>query len=57
MLRNLEARQCPLLGIRAVPDLPAQVTRFTASQWEGAEAIDMLDVWRRIPEHERVCTT
>ena len=41
MLLNLEARGCPLRGISGAPDLEGQKTRFTASGFRSAGAVDM----------------
>lgn len=54
MVRNLEERECPLLGIHSVPDTAAQEARFVNNGWDGACSTDMLSVWTAIPQDERV---
>ena len=41
MLLNLEARGCPLRGIRGAPDLAAQRERLTSCGWERSASLDM----------------
>lgn len=44
MMLNLEARGCPLLGIRAVPSPESQVRRLLDAGWSRAEALSMKEV-------------
>ena len=48
MVKNLEARGCPLLGIHAYPDLPAQEARYTLHGWQKSKAIDMNSVFTQL---------
>jgi tRNA wybutosine-synthesizing protein 4 len=48
MLRNLEDRGIPLLGIRARPDLPTQRQAYLDLGWDSAEALDMNDICNKI---------
>lgn len=52
MLHNLQQRDCPLLGLTAWPTLEAQRERFLANDWEGATAMDMNDVYARLPAED-----
>jgi len=52
MLHNLQQRDCPLLGLTAWPTLEAQRERFLANGWEGATAMDMNDVYARLPAED-----
>jgi tRNA wybutosine-synthesizing protein 4 len=53
MMANLEARGCPLLGLRAHPTLESQKERFESRGWTVARALDMNDVYRfYLPEDD-----
>ncbi|MCO5558662.1 hypothetical protein L7F22_012248 [Adiantum nelumboides] len=41
MLKNLEKRGCPLLGLHDTPTLEAKKRRFLDLGWQRAEALDM----------------
>ena len=54
MVRNLEERCCPLLGIHSVPSVAAQEQRFTQSGWDGARAWTMLAIYNSIDPADKV---
>eukprot|EP00249_Psilotum_nudum_P016643 c25925_g1_i1 orf=83-1063(+) len=41
MMKNLESRGCPLLGLHDTPTLEAKINRFTDLGWQYAVALDM----------------
>ncbi|KAH7387604.1 hypothetical protein KP509_16G032100 [Ceratopteris richardii] len=41
MLKNLESRGCPLLGLHDTPTLEAKIRRFIDHGWQRSEALDM----------------
>ena len=45
MIAHLEARGCPLLGLRGHPTLESQCARFLKQGWTAARALDMNDVY------------
>jgi len=45
MVRNLEARGCPLLGVQTYPTLQAQKERFLNGGWAHCAIADMNDVY------------
>ncbi|KAH9530493.1 hypothetical protein CY35_20G005600 [Sphagnum magellanicum] len=49
MLRNLESRGCPLLGLRDTPTLESKEKRFTELGWQNAVALDMDSIY-----HEQI---
>jgi len=54
MIKNLETRGCPLLGLEATPDLVAQRERYLGAGWSASGALDMNDVYRCLPIEDRV---
>lgn len=56
MVRNLEARGCPLLGLKDCPTLETQRKRFTDNGWQLSEAIDMNAVYARLDTTDRMRT-
>jgi tRNA wybutosine-synthesizing protein 4 len=50
MVKNLEARGCPLLGIHAYPDLASQQARYTSRGWHVAASVDMNAALTRIQQ-------
>lgn len=47
MIRNLECRGCPLLGLHDTPNLEAKKSRFTHLGWQRSEALDMDTVYNQ----------
>lgn len=50
MVDNLNSRGCSLLGVDHCRTLDTQKARFLESGWEGADAMDMLTVYKHIPQ-------
>ncbi|KAJ7514172.1 hypothetical protein O6H91_23G031400 [Diphasiastrum complanatum] len=46
MIKNLESRGCPLLGIHDTPSLEAKRERFTKNGWPRAVALNMDEIYR-----------
>ncbi|XP_073993115.1 leucine carboxyl methyltransferase 1 [Rhodnius prolixus] len=53
MLENLRARGCPLSGVDSCRSLETQTKRFIDSNWDGARAWTMIDVYSAIDPAER----
>mmetsp|Transcript_5089 Transcript_5089/g.15229 ORF Transcript_5089/g.15229 Transcript_5089/m.15229 type:complete len:336 (-) Transcript_5089:289-1296(-) len=54
MVRNIEARGCPLRGIRAHPTLEIQIERFRANRFSSIVAVTMLDYYNKyLPEEQK----
>jgi len=47
MVTNIAHRGCPLRGVTAVPDLPAQVRRFRRAGWAAVAAVDVRTFYYR----------
>ncbi|XP_014663738.1 PREDICTED: leucine carboxyl methyltransferase 1-like [Priapulus caudatus] len=50
MLRNLMGRGCELLGVDACRSLETQKQRFLLTGWNGAESLEMMQVYKRLPQ-------
>ncbi|XP_002979526.2 leucine carboxyl methyltransferase 1 homolog [Selaginella moellendorffii] len=47
MIRNLESRGCPLLGIHDTSTLESKMNRFLETGWKRAVAVDMDEIYNR----------
>lgn len=52
MVKNLEARGCPLLGLPGCPDADAQRARFQSAGWHPAAVLTMNEVYSQLPAAE-----
>uniref|UniRef100_A0A3Q1MCK3 Leucine carboxyl methyltransferase 1 n=1 Tax=Bos taurus TaxID=9913 RepID=A0A3Q1MCK3_BOVIN len=52
MIENLRRRQCDLAGVETCKSLESQRERLLSSGWESASAIDMMEVYSRLPRAE-----
>ncbi|XP_014667912.1 PREDICTED: leucine carboxyl methyltransferase 1-like [Priapulus caudatus] len=50
MLRNLMGRGCELLGVDACRSLETQKQRFLLTGWNGDESLEMMQVYKRLPQ-------
>nr|XP_048722569.1 leucine carboxyl methyltransferase 1 isoform X3 [Caretta caretta] len=50
MIENLQRRQCSLAGVEACKSLDSQRDRLLLNGWETARAIDMMEVYRYLPQ-------
>lgn len=50
MIENLKSRDCFLAGVEACKSLETQRHRFLDVGWEGADAMDMLQVYKCLPQ-------
>lgn len=54
MIKNLESRGCPLLGLHDTPTLEAKKRRFTDLGWQRSEAFDMDAIYNQhLDPHNR----
>ncbi|XP_022341142.1 leucine carboxyl methyltransferase 1-like [Crassostrea virginica] len=49
MIENLKSRDCFLAGVDACKSLSTQKQRFLDVGWEGADAMDMLQIYKCLP--------
>lgn len=52
MIENLRRRQCDLAGVETCKSLESQKERLLASGWETASAVDMMELYSRLPRAE-----
>uniref|UniRef100_A0A8C2SBY5 Leucine carboxyl methyltransferase 1 n=2 Tax=Capra hircus TaxID=9925 RepID=A0A8C2SBY5_CAPHI len=52
MIENLRRRQCDLAGVETCKSLESQRERLLSSGWESASAIDMMELYSRLPRAE-----
>ncbi|XP_014292876.1 leucine carboxyl methyltransferase 1 [Halyomorpha halys] len=53
MLENLRARGCPLSGVDSCKSLDSQINRFIMTNWDGAKAWTMVEIYAAIDGSER----
>ncbi|XP_022444196.1 leucine carboxyl methyltransferase 1 isoform X1 [Monodon monoceros] len=52
MIENLRRRQCDLAGVETCKSLESQKERLLSSGWESASAIDMMELYSKLPRAE-----
>ncbi|XP_004586889.2 leucine carboxyl methyltransferase 1 [Ochotona princeps] len=52
MIENLRRRQCDLAGVETCRSLESQKERLLVSGWETAAAVDMMELYSRLPRAE-----
>ncbi|XP_076997606.1 leucine carboxyl methyltransferase 1 isoform X2 [Tamandua tetradactyla] len=52
MIENLRRRQCDLAGVETCKSLESQKERLLSNGWETASAVDMMDLYSRLPRAE-----
>ncbi|KAK1344486.1 hypothetical protein QTO34_013183 [Cnephaeus nilssonii] len=52
MIENLRRRQCDLAGVEPCKSLESQKERFLSNGWETASAVNMMEVYSRLPRTE-----
>lgn len=52
MIDNLRARGCGLPGVQYCQNLESQKQRFLSTGWTSADAINMVDVYRSLPQSD-----
>ncbi|XP_006859867.1 PREDICTED: leucine carboxyl methyltransferase 1 isoform X2 [Chrysochloris asiatica] len=52
MVENLRRRQCDLAGVEMCKSLDSQKERLLSSGWETASAVDMMELYSRLPRSE-----
>ncbi|XP_062820762.1 leucine carboxyl methyltransferase 1 isoform X1 [Anolis carolinensis] len=52
MIDNLQSRKCSLIGVEACLSLDTQRQRFLQNGWEGAHAMDMVEVYNALPPED-----
>lgn len=52
MLNNLHSRGCSLAGVEACVSLKSQEDRFLQNCWDGAQALEMNQVYHSLPQAE-----
>ncbi|KAM9209188.1 leucine carboxyl methyltransferase 1 [Dugong dugon] len=54
MIENLRRRQCDLAGVEMCKSLASQKERLLSNGWETASAVDMMELYSRLPRSEVV---
>uniref|UniRef100_A0A8D1JIK1 Leucine carboxyl methyltransferase 1 n=1 Tax=Sus scrofa TaxID=9823 RepID=A0A8D1JIK1_PIG len=52
MIENLRRRQCDLAGVETCKSLESQKERLLSSGWESASAVDMMELYSKLPRAE-----
>uniref|UniRef100_M3YJ44 Leucine carboxyl methyltransferase 1 n=1 Tax=Mustela putorius furo TaxID=9669 RepID=M3YJ44_MUSPF len=52
MIENLRRRQCDLAGVQTCKSLESQKERLLSNGWETASAVDMMELYSRLPQAE-----
>ncbi|PNI23097.1 LCMT1 isoform 4, partial [Pan troglodytes] len=52
MIENLRRRQCDLAGVETCKSLESQKERLLSNGWETASAVDMMELYNRLPRAE-----
>ncbi|XP_053412529.1 leucine carboxyl methyltransferase 1 isoform X1 [Nycticebus coucang] len=52
MIENLRRRQCDLAGVETCKSLESQKERLLSTGWETASAMDMMELYSRLPRTE-----
>nr|KAF6489808.1 leucine carboxyl methyltransferase 1 [Molossus molossus] len=52
MIENLRRRQCDLAGVETCKSLDSQKERLLANGWETAAAVNMMELYSRLPQTE-----
>ncbi|XP_007526690.1 leucine carboxyl methyltransferase 1 [Erinaceus europaeus] len=52
MIENLRRRQCDLAGVETCKSLESQKERMLSSGWETASAVNMMELYSRLPRAE-----
>ncbi|EPQ05113.1 Leucine carboxyl methyltransferase 1 [Myotis brandtii] len=52
MIENLRRRQCDLAGVEPCKSLESQKERFLSNGWETASAVNMMELYSRLPRAE-----
>uniref|UniRef100_A0A2K6TEX8 Leucine carboxyl methyltransferase 1 n=1 Tax=Saimiri boliviensis boliviensis TaxID=39432 RepID=A0A2K6TEX8_SAIBB len=52
MIENLRRRQCDLAGVETCKSLESQKERLLSNGWETASAVDMMELYSRLPRAE-----
>ncbi|XP_040491131.1 leucine carboxyl methyltransferase 1 isoform X2 [Ursus maritimus] len=52
MIENLRRRQCDLAGVETCKSLESQKERLLSNGWETASAVDMMELYSKLPQAE-----
>ncbi|OWF54825.1 leucine carboxyl methyltransferase 1-like [Mizuhopecten yessoensis] len=54
MIDNLKTRDCVLMGVEACTSMDSQKHRFTSQGWQGADGMDMSQIYKCLPDIHRI---